>query len=145
MSSRPSAKRESRDPSIIALISRWVPARATPAYRRGRLAGMTALAPRQRALAVLQGTECFGRRDGGADMIEVARILRLFRLLHLEQIGIVDLAAIGADGALAEQRIVGRHGLHLGSHRLAVRAVSQVGYRLEIVGQARVHARLHHG
>src|ERR1051325_7231667 len=63
-----------------------------------------ASAAHQRAVAVLERTERFIRRNGRAQVIEVARILRLGWLLHLEQIGRVDLAAVGADGALAEQR-----------------------------------------
>src|SRR5258707_13087959 len=59
----------------------------------------------QRAVAFLERTEGLRRRDGRFDVVEVARILGVGRLLHFEQIGVVDLAAVGADLALAEQRI----------------------------------------
>src|ERR1039458_4892586 len=60
------------------------------------------LAAHQRAVAFLERPEGLVRRNGSAGLIEVAGIFRLFRLLHLEQIGRVDDAAIGADAALAE-------------------------------------------
>src|SRR6185503_9115380 len=114
---------ESPSPALPSLRS----GRSTSPRKRGE-GRKQASAPGDWALAVLERTERLGCRDGGAQMIEVARILRLRRLLHLEQIRVVDLAAIGADGALAEQRVIGRHRLHLGDDRLAVRAAFQFGH-----------------
>src|SRR3954470_19899917 len=47
----------------------------------------------QRAAAVLERTERLGRRNGGADIVEVARMLGVGRLLHFVEVGVVDLAA----------------------------------------------------
>ena len=82
-------------------------------------------------------------RDRGADLVVVARALRLGRLLHLEQVGRVDLAAVGADRALAEQRVVGRHRLHLRDDLGAVVGLGGLD-RLQVVQHRRVHAGLHH-
>src|SRR5262245_33618544 len=57
----------------------------------------------QRAAAFGQRAEGFVRRNGGAELVVVPRSLRLRRLLDLEQIHRVDLAAVGAHRALAEQ------------------------------------------
>ena len=58
----------------------------------------------------------------------------------------MDLAAIDADRALAEQGIVGRHFLHLGNDRAAVMRIAAERFqRLEIMDQRRVDAGLHHG
>src|SRR6187551_3373163 len=67
------------------------------------------LAAHQRATALLDRTKRLVRRNGGADLVEVTGIFGFRRLLHLEQIGRMHLASIGADGALAKQRIVGWH------------------------------------
>ena len=57
----------------------------------------------------------------------------------------MDIAAVGADRALAEQRIVGRHFLHLGDHGLAVGSAFQRRDRLQIMHDRRIDAGLHHG
>src|SRR6266487_4376013 len=56
----------------------------------------------QRAAAFLERTERLRRRNGGTQIVQIPRTLRLFRLLHLEQIHVVDLAAVGPHRALAE-------------------------------------------
>ena len=61
----------------------------------------------QRAVALVERAEGLLGRDRRADLVVVPRRLRLGRLLDLEQVGGVDLAAVGADRPLAEQRIVG--------------------------------------
>src|SRR5215217_8946970 len=61
----------------------------------------------QRASAVLQRPKSFRRRDRGTEIVEVARIFGLRGLLGLEQVGIVNLAAVGADGAFAEEGVIG--------------------------------------
>src|SRR5664280_1649936 len=99
----------------------------------------------QRTVAVLERTERFIRRDSGAQFVEVAGIFGFCRRLHLEQISRMQLAAVGADGALAEQRIVGRQFLHLRHHRLAVGRALQRGDRLEVVRDAGIDAGLYHG
>src|SRR5580704_17347359 len=68
----------------------------------------------ERAFALLDRNRGVFRRDGGDELVIVPRIFRFIRLLHLEQIGRNDAAAVGAKRALAEQRIVGRDLLHLG-------------------------------
>src|SRR4026207_1369636 len=70
----------------------------------------------QRAAAVLLRPERLLRRAGGEDLVVVPRVLRLGGLLHLDEIRVVDLAAVGADAPLAEQRVVGGHLLHPGDH-----------------------------
>src|ERR1700722_5436179 len=57
------------------------------------IGGKTTSPAHQRAVAVLERTESFIRRNGGAQLVEVAGIFRLLRLLHLEQIGGMELAA----------------------------------------------------
>src|SRR5438445_8140491 len=54
-------------------------------------------AAHQWAAAVLQWAEGFLRRNGRAGLVEVAEILGLRRLLDLEQIGRMQLAAVGTD------------------------------------------------
>src|SRR5262245_12755749 len=68
----------------------------------------------QRATALLERPEGFGGGDRRTQDVEVAGVLRFRRLLRLEQEGIVNLAAVGADGPFAEQRIIGGQLLHLG-------------------------------
>src|ERR1700733_8799713 len=58
----------------------------------------------QRAIAILERSECFVRRDSRTQFVIVAGIFRFFGLLHLEQIRVVQLAAVGAYRALPEQR-----------------------------------------
>ena len=58
----------------------------------------------------------------------------------------MDLAAIGLDLALAEERVVGGHGLHLVHHLHAVMGVGAHGVEgLQVMGDGGVDARLHHG
>src|SRR5271166_3975267 len=59
----------------------------------------------QRASALVQRPERLVDGDGRQELVVVPRPLRLFGLLHLEQIHVMGLAAIGADLALAEERI----------------------------------------
>jgi hypothetical protein len=56
----------------------------------------------------------------------------------------VDLVAVGADRALAEQRIVGRRILHLGDDGPAVGIALQRGHRLEVMQHGAIDAGLHH-
>src|SRR5215831_8936228 len=66
----------------------------------------------QRAATFLERAEGFRARDGGARLVEVAGVLRLGGLLHLEQIGVLNLTSVGAHHTLAEQAVVGRQLLH---------------------------------
>src|SRR6188768_409311 len=59
----------------------------------------------QRAFPVLERTECLLGRDRRLDLVVVPRCLRLGGLLDLHEIRRVDLAAVDADRALAEQRV----------------------------------------
>src|SRR5580704_4167543 len=97
-----------------------------------------------RAVAILERTESFFGRDGGAQLVKVAGIFRFFRRLNLKQIGRVDFAAVGADIAFAEQRIVGWDVLHLGDHGLAIRGAFEGCDRLEIMQGRSVAAGLVH-
>src|SRR5262245_63206660 len=66
---------------------------------------------------ILQRAECLGGRNSSAQVVEVARIFRLGQVLHLEQIGVMELAAIETDRALPEDGVFGRHLLHLSHDR----------------------------
>jgi len=57
----------------------------------------------------------------------------------------VDLAAVGAHCALAEQLVVGRQFLHLSNNRLAVGVAVERLDRLEIVRHRRIDAGVDHG
>src|SRR5205809_8076347 len=93
---------------------------------------------RKRPEGLLSG----GRSD---QLVIVPRSLGFGRLLDLEQIGWVDLAAILADRALAEQRIVGRHFLHFRDDLCAIMVIAAHRFeRLEVVDQTRIYAGLYH-
>src|SRR5690349_22329987 len=68
------------------------------------------------ASTLAQGPERLVRGNRGAQLVVVVRALGLGRLLHLEEISVVDLAAVGADRALAEERVVRGQLLHLLDH-----------------------------
>src|SRR5438094_6801637 len=78
------------------------------------------LAPAQRGLlldelapTLIEWTKSLLGRNGRADLVVIPRVLRLGRLLHLDQVRRVDLAAVDTNRPLAEERIVGRQLLHL--------------------------------
>src|ERR1700675_4969278 len=99
-----------------------------------------------RADALLERDKSLIRRNGGDELVIIPRIFRLRWLFHLEQIGRVNLAAVGADRAGAEQGIVGRHFLHLGDDRGAVvRIAAERLERPEVMDQGRIDAGLNHG
>src|SRR5262245_52519254 len=99
----------------------------------------------QWALTLVERTKRLLGRDGGAGFVVVPSTLALLRLLDLEQIHVVDLAAVLADAALAEQLVVGGHRLHLGHHGGAIGIAFELVHRLEVVQHRRVHASLDHG
>src|SRR5512134_3630006 len=66
----------------------------------------------QRAVALVDRPEGLGGGNGRPELVVIPRPLRLGRLLHLVEEHVVDLPAVRADGALAEQRVVGRRLLH---------------------------------
>src|ERR1700676_5274433 len=70
----------------------------------------------QGALAFGERRERLVARNRADQLVEVPGGLGFRRLLDLEQIGRMDGAAVGLNLALAEQRIVGRHRLHLFHH-----------------------------
>src|SRR5262249_58867039 len=74
----------------------------------------------ERTVALTEGTECLRGGDGGAHLVVVPWVLRLFGPLDLEQVHVVDLAPVGTDATGAEQGITGRQSLHLRDHGLAV-------------------------
>src|SRR5580698_395468 len=94
--------------------------------------------------AVFERTECFLRWNGAAQFVDVTRIFRFLGSFHLEQISRVNLAAVSADIALAEQRILGRYFLHLADDGLSVIFGLQGGDGLEIVQGRGVIACLIH-
>src|SRR5258707_4512048 len=96
----------------------------------------------QRALTLAERPRGFFRRDRRDELVVIPRIFRFLRLLHLKQVGGQQLAAVDADGALAEQRIVGRQLLHLGDDLGAVMRIASHRLKgLEIVQHARVEPR----
>src|SRR5215208_1384973 len=95
----------------------------------------------ERALALVQGPERLFGRNGGEHLVEVPLALGLFGLLHLVEIHRVNGAAVDADGALAEERVVDRDFPHLGHDLLAILALQ--GFDgLQVVQDARIDARL---
>src|SRR5882672_7043071 len=74
----------------------------------------------QRAVAFAHRAERLLRRDGRDHLVVVPVALRFLGRFHLQQIHRVELASVLADATLAEERVVGRHGLHRRDHRLAV-------------------------
>src|SRR5215831_4970321 len=92
--------------------------RGTEAFRPRPCISASAL--HQRAAAIGQGTEGFVGRDGGAEFVIIPGALRFRRLLYFEQVHRVDLAAVGAHHALAEEFVVGRHLLLFRNSRFAI-------------------------
>jgi len=72
-------------------------------------------------------------------------MLRVRRRLHFQQIGRMQLAAVGANGALAEQRIVGRASSSSARRPPCRRPRSSRHHRLKVVRDAGIDAGLHHG
>src|ERR1700704_5877173 len=100
-------------------------------------AGANSLLLHQRALAFAERPCSLLRRDRRDQLVVIPGILRFFGLLDLEQIGRKHLATVGANGALAEQDVVGRQLLHLGDDLGAVmRITSHRLQRLEIMQHA---------
>src|SRR5262244_2084353 len=108
----------------------------------------TAQSPRELLLHELAPTqveraESLLRGDRRADLVVIPGILRLGRLLDLDEICGVDLATVDANSPLAEERIVGRHLLHLGDDLGAVVALERLD-GLQVVQRPRVYARVDH-
>src|SRR4029079_3806651 len=87
----------------------------------------------QRAAAVLERAERLVGRDRREDLVIVPRRLRLRRCLHLDQVARMYLAAVAANRALAEQRVVGRHLFHLRDDLRAVGIALERFDRLEVM------------
>src|SRR5512141_740731 len=68
-----------------------------------------------------EGLVARGRSD---QLVIVPRSLGFRRLLDLKQVGRMKLAPVGADRALAEQRVVGRRLLHFRHHLDAVMRIA---------------------
>src|SRR5688572_21792811 len=79
-----------------------------------------ALLLHERAVALVHRPERLLGGNDGALLVVVPRALRLRRLLHLEQVRGMHLSPVGANGALAEERIVRGRLLHLRDHLRAV-------------------------
>src|ERR1700722_2367516 len=73
-------------------------------------------------------------RNRADQLVEIPGTLGFRGLLDLEQVGRMDAAAVGFDRTLAEQRIVGRHRLHLVDDLDAVMRIAAERFqRLEIM------------
>src|SRR5919109_4559875 len=92
----------------------------------------------ERAIALVDRAEGFRGWDRGAQLVVVPRPSTLLRLLDLEEIHVVELAPVGADGALAEQLVVRGHHLHLLDDLGAIRIAFQLVHGLEVVQHRRV-------
>src|ERR1700756_5352503 len=87
-----------------------------PGSRACAPAGMsyTNLLFHQRTLALRQRLGRIFRRDGRDQLVIVPWPLRFFGLLHLEQVGRDDMAAVGTQLSLAEHGVVSWDFLHFG-------------------------------
>src|SRR5262245_60172505 len=65
------------------------------------------------ASALIERAEGLLRGDRRADLVVVPRVLRLGRLLDLDEVSGVNLADVTANSQLAEERVVGCHLLHM--------------------------------
>src|SRR5580765_1688361 len=81
-----------------------------PLPPRGRAPGLLL---HQGAIPLIDRPERLGGGNGRAQLVVVPRRLGLRRLLHLEEVHVVDLAPVRPDRPLPEQRVVGRRLLHL--------------------------------
>src|SRR5437870_7740920 len=97
----------------------------------------------QRTLAVLERPKRLIRGNRRANLVIVPRTLRLRRLLDLDQVRGMNLAAVDTNRAFAEQRVVGRRLLHLRDHLGALVALQRLD-GLEIVRQRRINAGVDH-
>src|SRR5438034_9882766 len=95
------------------------------------------------APALIERPERLLGGNGRADFVVIPRVLGLGRLLDLDEICGMDLAAVDADRPLAEARIGGRRLLHLGDDLGAVVALERLD-GLQVVQRSRVHARVDH-
>src|SRR5262245_3880089 len=97
-----------RHPGISARVSP-----AADAAGPSQIGRPNRLSRDERAAAVLDAAESLIARDLGDELVVVPGPLRFRWLLDLEEVEVVDLAAVRTNGPLAEQRIVGRHLFHL--------------------------------
>src|SRR5262249_8866962 len=95
------------------------------------------------ATTLVERTECLLRGDRRADLVVIPGVLGLGRLLDLDEIRGMNLAPVRANGPLAEERIVGRHLLHLGDDLGAVVALERLD-GFQVVQGPRVDARVDH-
>src|SRR6478609_1712801 len=106
--------------------SMWIPglpriARDDAGTKQARTKPRSLLDERALALAErLEGLFCRQNRDL---LVVIPWCLGLGRLLDLEKVHVVHLAAVDADRPLAEERIVGRQFLHLGHHGRGILAL----------------------
>src|SRR5690606_7615066 len=93
---------------------------------------------------LIQRTEGLLRRDRPNELVVIPRSLGFRRLLDLEEVHVVHLATVDADATLADERIVGRHFLHLCVDLVAGLIRSECVDSLEVMHDARIEARLRH-
>src|SRR5882724_272182 len=84
--------------------------------RGARWLAMTASMRHQRATALVERTESLVARHRGDQLVEIPLILGFRWLLDLEQIHVVDHAAVDADLAVFGEEVVDRSGAHLRHH-----------------------------
>src|SRR5207245_4059672 len=108
------------------------------------------LAPAQRELlldelapTLVERTKRLLGGNGRADLVVVPRVLRLGRLLHLDQVRRMDLAAVDTNRPLAEERIVGRQLLHLRDDLRALVALQRLD-GLQVVQYSGIDAGVDH-
>src|SRR5437879_13298602 len=89
------------------------------------------------------GTESLLSRDCRDNFQQIPFRRGLFGRLDLQQIEPMNLASILSDGTLAEQRIIGRDGLHRRDNGLSVAGASCLVHSLEIVKHRGIDACLH--
>src|SRR5258708_13364197 len=99
------------------LVGRYL---TCPSLRRIGILDVNHSPTDQRAATVAKRPKSLRGRDGGASLIEVARILRFGGLLDLESVCVVELTTVGPHDALTHQRIAGRHLFHLRYNRLPI-------------------------
>src|SRR6201996_3497672 len=115
--------------------------RRTRAWMAGTSPAMTShigsVRLHQRAVALVERAEGFVAGHGGEQLVEVPFALGFLGLLDLEQIHVVNHAAVDADLAVLGEDVVDRHGPHLRHHLLRVVGANGVD-RLEIVHGRRI-------
>src|SRR5215211_7751302 len=108
-----------------------------------RVGGGRSLLARERTASLVQRAKCLIGRDRGHQLVDVPRIFRFTRRLHLEQVHGMQLPAVLSNSPLAEKRVIGRHPLHGVHDRLAIIRAAHLIDRFQVVKDAGIHPGLH--